>query len=134
MAIKLYKNYIFIKVKARNMTKTVKTASTPPNTGSILRSYVRKKRIYQAALARHLGKSSQTIAKYQKKASIQTKTLWELSTALQHNFFMDIAQMLPDTFSTENDIFEERDKRIAALEEEVKTLKIEKAVLLESKK
>ena len=48
------------------------------------------------------------------------------------NFFMDIAQMLPDTFSTETNIFEAKDKRIAELEEENKILRAEKAVLLES--
>ena len=116
------------------MTKSVKTATTPPNIGSILRSYVRKKRIYQAALARHLGKSAQTVALYQKQPSIQTKTLWEISRLLQHNFFMDIAQMLPDTFSTENDIFEERDKEIAHLKQQIAILQTEKAVLLESRK
>ena len=116
------------------MTKKTSTQSTPPNIGAILADHIRKNKVSQASLARALDKAPTAIIGYKKAASMQTKTLWKISRLLKHNFFMDIAQMLPDTFSTENDIFEAHNKRIAALEEEVKTLKIEKAVLLESKK
>lgn len=116
------------------MTKNTNTSANPPNTGTILANYIHKKRIPQAALARALNKTPNTIIAYKKAASIQTKTLWKISYILKRNFFMDIAQMLPDTFSTEIDIFETHNKRIAELEEENKILKAEKAVLLESKK
>lgn len=113
------------------MIKKSTQQSKAPHVGAILRSYVRNQRIYQAALARQIGKTSQSVALYQKQASIQTKNLWDICQVLKHNFFMDIAQMLPDTFSTETNIFEAKDKRIAELEEENKILRAEKAVLLE---
>ena len=116
------------------MTKKTSTQNTPPNIGAILANYISENKISQAALARALNKAPTAIIGYKKAASMQTKTLWKISRLLKHNFFMDIAQMLPDTFSTEKDIFATHNKRIAELEEEVKTLKIEKAVLLESRK
>ncbi len=116
------------------MTKKTNTTANPPNIGTILASHIRKNKISQASLARAMSKTPTAIIGYKKAASMQTKTLWKISRLLKHNFFMDIAQMLPDTFSTETDIFETHNKRIAELEEEVKTLKIEKAVLLESRK
>lgn len=116
------------------MAKTTNTANKIPNTGEILSNYIAKKRISQAALARALGIKPTSVINYKKGNSIQTKQLWKISRLLKHNFFMDIAQMLPETFSTEIDIFETHNKRIAALEEENKILKAEKAVLLESRK
>ena len=116
------------------MTNKTSQATTKIHIGSILSSYINKKRIAQAAIARALGVKSSTLAYYLKQPSIQSKTLLEISKILKYNFFMDIAQMLPDTYRTGTDIFEERDKRIAELEEENKILKAEKAVLLKSKK
>ena len=120
--------------KLSTMTNKTSKATTKVQTGSILSSYINKKRIAQAAIARALGVKSSTLAYYLKQTSIQTNTLLEISHILKRNFFMDIAQMLPDTYGSESDIFETHSKRIAALEEENKILKAEKAVLLESKK
>ena len=116
------------------MTNKTSQATTKIHIGSILSSYINKKRIAQAAIARALGVRSSTLAYYLKQPSIQSKTLLDISYILKHNFFMDIAQMLPHTFSTEIDIFEAHNRRIAELEEENKILKAEKAILLESKK
>ena len=113
------------------MTKKTSTPSTAPHLGSILASHIAKNKVSQASLARALSIAPTAIIGYKKATSMQTKTLWRISRLLKHNFFMDIAQMLPDTFSTETNIFEAKDKRIAELEEENKILRAEKAVLLE---
>ena len=118
--------------KLSTMTKKTSKITKKVHTGNILSSYIRKKRIAQAAIARALGVKSSTLAYYLKQTSIQTKTLLEISHILKYNFFMDIAQMLPDTYHTETDIFEEHDKEIAHLNQQIEILKAEKAVLLKS--
>ena len=116
------------------MAKKIKKPSTSPSTGSILTSYIKKKRISQASLSRALEIQDSTLVYYLKQQSIQTKTLWELSRILKHNFFMDIAQLQPDTYSVEVNIFESRDKEIAELKHRIEILEAEKAILLEVKK
>jgi hypothetical protein len=101
------------------------------NTGELIKTYFEQKRIRRAALARLMGKSLKAVLQHEKNSTIQTRILWDLSVALKHNFFMDIAQMLPNDFSTNDAIFEEKNNRIAELEQEVAILKKEKELLLE---
>ena len=100
------------------------------HTGTLLRTYFENKRTRKAVLARLLGVTNSAIIGYQKKESVQTKTLLALSTILKHNFFMDIALMLPPEYSTTKNVFEEKNNEIEALKEEVKKLTIERDVLL----
>ena len=101
------------------------------NTGALLKTYIDLKRIRRAALARILGKSLKSVMDYEKKDSIQTRTLWEICAVLKHNFFMDIALQLPKEFTCGTDIFEEKNQQIAALEKEVEQLKRDKEMLIE---
>lgn len=100
------------------------------NVGQMLTAHFKKHRIRLAALARLMQIDLSNFMLYQKKESIQTKRLLEISQHLKHNFFMDIAVMLPPTFTTTKNPTEDKDLRIAQLEEEVKLLKNENAVLL----
>ena len=101
-----------------------------PNTGKMLTEYFEKKRIYKAPLGRKLNLSINSILGYQKNSTIQTAILWDLSTALSHNFFMDLAVLMPKEFTTEVDLFLEKDEKIAQLEHEILILKTEKEILL----
>lgn len=97
----------------------------------LLGEYFSKKRIRKAALARKMNKNQNYIMHLQKRPSIQTQSLWELSHALEHNFFQDVALMLPGSYTTslpENDV---KDNTITQLQEEIKILKAEKEVLLQ---
>lgn len=97
----------------------------------MLTAYFTKNRTRKAALARKLNKDTSFISKLQKRPSIQSQSLWDLSHALEYNFFQDIAHLLPSSYATtlpENDA---KDKTIAALQEEIKILKAEKEVLLQ---
>ena len=98
--------------------------------GAMLKQYLTKKRIYKAALARALGVSDTQILAYQKRPSLQLGIVLQLSTILKHNFFLDIAATLPDTFTTDAPVDDTKDKRIAELEQEVMILKAQKEVLL----
>ena len=116
------------------MTKKATKVSNSPNVGTIIGSYINKKRIAQAAIARAIDIDPTTLAYYTKQPSIQSKTLWALSTVLKHNFFMDIALQLPDSFSTTINIYEAKDQEIESLKRRIEILEAEKAILLESRR
>jgi hypothetical protein len=101
------------------------------NTGELLKAYFDQKRIRKAALSRLMGKKLKALLQYEKNTTIQTRILWDLSAALQHNFFMDIAMMLPNDYSTNDDLFKEKNDRIKELEHQVELLTKEKELLLE---
>ena len=101
------------------------------NTGELLKTYFDVKRIRRAALARVMGRPLKSILYYEKKSDIKTSVLWELCMALHYNFFMDIAIQLPTEFACGTDIFKEKNRQIASLENEVAQLKREKEILME---
>ena len=68
-----------------------------------------------------------------KKEHLNTSRLLEISTILQHNFFMDIAMALPPTYTTTQDIFDEKNLEIEKLKKEIEKLTIERDVLLRIK-
>ncbi|WP_396188719.1 hypothetical protein [Flavobacterium sp.] len=101
------------------------------NVGQLLTTVFAARRIRKAALARAMQINAVQINKYLKKESIQTSRLLEVSMHLKHNFFMDIAQQLPEDFTTTNDIFERKNKEIAELKEALKKCSIERDLLLQ---
>lgn len=100
------------------------------NTGKLLVDYFEKHRTHKSVLAKLLGIKYNSMVEYQKNESIQTKRLLEICTHLKHNFFMDIAIMLPPEYSSTQNPYEEKDKQIAQLEEDLKLIKAERDVLL----
>ena len=101
------------------------------NVGEILTNHLETKRIRRAALARKMGILLQSLLSYQKKTSLQTDKLWELSHALEHNFFADIASQLPTSYTTTINAHAENQQKIADLELQIKELKIENKVLMD---
>jgi transcriptional regulator with XRE-family HTH domain len=114
-----------------NTQKYQTVKSTAPNTGELLKAFYKKKRIHKAALARILNRKPNTIAAFEKNASIQTSILWELCQALKHNFFADIAAQLPDSFSTSVSADTTKDERIAELELQLKLTQAKYEALVE---
>jgi|MesohylFT_1024984.scaffolds.fasta_scaffold62439_2 hypothetical protein len=101
-----------------------------PSTGKLLVSYFDRKRINRAALSRKLNLSIGSVLNYQKNDTIQSALLWDISVALNHNFFMDLAVKMPKEFTTEADLYTEKNKKIAELEQEILILKVERDLLL----
>lgn len=99
--------------------------------GKMLRSYLKKHRIYKSVLARMVNRHPQTLQGMLKKPSFQTAILWELSVALQHNFFADMAVALGIADGFENPLqtrVTELEKQNSDLQLQIKTL--EKAIEL----
>ncbi|MAL61187.1 MAG: hypothetical protein CMC14_14195 [Flavobacteriaceae bacterium] len=103
-----------------------------PHIGKLFRDYVEENRIYQSVLAKILGKTQSVLLRYRFRKSLQCYLLWELSVGLKHNFFMDVASQLPDTYSTSApDVTLPYKERIAALEKELETVTRERDLLKE---
>ena len=100
-----------------------------PNVGLIIAGFFKEKRIYRSSLARKLGIQLHTVLNYEKRTTMQMATLWKLSVALKHNFFLDIAHQLPKEFSTYAPIDTTLPDRVAALEKENELLKAQLEIL-----
>lgn len=64
------------------------------NTGSMILKVRQEKRVTHAVLARRIKRAQSTVKRLLNGSSIQTYLVWELSVALKHNFFTDLAQQL----------------------------------------
>lgn len=62
--------------------------------GQMVRSKQQQRRVTHAVLARRLSRDQSAIKRILYNSSIQTYLVWELSVALKHNFFTDLAQQL----------------------------------------
>ena len=115
------------------MPKSTKTTSSPAevNSGTLIAAYLKKHRIYKAALARMLHRSPTTIYDFMKRSSIQTEILWELSLALKHNFFAEIAALLPADFTPENAALAAKNLEIEQLQQKLERVQSEKELLMQ---
>lgn len=64
------------------------------DTGSMLRKVQQNKRVTYAVLGRRAERAQSTIKRFMTGTTIQCSVLWDLSVALNHNFFSDLAQQL----------------------------------------
>ena len=87
--------------------------------GHLFKSFIKSRKISKASLARKISRDDSTILYYQKHASVQIAIVWQLSHALKHNFFADIAAQLPSTYTSNVSIDNSKDLRIAQLENEL---------------
>jgi transcriptional regulator with XRE-family HTH domain len=114
------------------MIRKPKAPDTGIHIGEIIRQYLKSNKISSAALARKLNVGDGTVLSYQKSSGGNNATLIILCHALKHNFFADIAALLPKAYSTTAPIDDINIKKIAQLEQEITILKAEKAVLLQA--
>ncbi|NJM80714.1 MAG: hypothetical protein HC854_15895 [Flavobacterium sp.] len=96
------------------------------DTGKLLSDIISKNKINKSELGKAINRDGVSILKYTQNESIQTGILIELCYALEHNFFQDIANQLPNTFTGN----EHKNEELEALKEEIKVLKIQNEVLM----
>jgi transcriptional regulator with XRE-family HTH domain len=94
--------------------------------GNMLKDLFKKRRIHKSALARKLNRAPDTIYRYQKQSTIQIAIMWELSEALKHNFFRDIAALLPADYASNAPQETSQAEQIEALSKQVMLLTAER--------
>ena len=108
---------------------TQKMATNTPSVGNLLANYIEKNRIYKSSLARKMNRSDSTILQFTKQQSVQSSILWEISHALKHNFFADLAAQLPADYTTDAPQDTIKDETIAQLKRRIEILEAQVEVL-----
>jgi len=100
-----------------------------PSIGVMIESYLTEKRIHKAVLARELSVSFQQLIRIRKQNNMQVSRLWQFSHILKHNFIADIAAQLPSGYTGAlQDALAEKDKQIAALQNELAAMAKERDI------
>lgn len=104
----------------------------PPETnglhvGRLVKEVLERKRVTHAAIARATHRHQSNIGTLIKKPSTQVYVLWELSLALKHNLFRDIAAQLDA--ATEGKL-QEGVETVESLRSELEALRQERDILL----
>jgi rRNA maturation protein Rpf1 len=99
-----------------------------PHFGNWLKAYIKENKIHNDKLAKKLNRKLSTLNGYKKRKSVQSAIVWELSMALEHNIFAELAAQLPQNFSQPDDI---NSKAIEELKVQVAQLTNERNLLKE---
>jgi hypothetical protein len=97
------------------------------HTGQLMRQVLHTKRVTQAALSRATYRPPSNISKLLNEPSTQAYILWEMSQALGHNLFADLAAQLD---AATNGRLQEGTVTIESLQKELQTLREERDVLM----
>lgn len=110
---------------------TTPSELSPPNMGKLLKQVMDKRRISSASLARQMNKNRSGVYKYDKRASLQLRVVWQLCRVLKHNFFADLAARLPTDYATNLPPGASAMDQIAKLQAENRDLKLQLDLLKE---
>lgn len=104
-----------------------------PHVGSMVKAQLKLKHLTKADVARKMEIARNGVLEYIRNPSLQVGILWHLSKIIGHNFFEDLAALLPPNNIDENghqpkqseaDVqLAEKDQRILELEMELKVYK-----------
>ena len=101
------------------------------NMGELLNFHMESRFIRSQQLAKLLGKTGQTITAYRTTSVMRSDMIAEISYALKHNFFQDIANLLPVEFTVNTELNSNNQRYVNQLEEENKVLKIQNELLIQ---
>ena len=76
--------------------------NTLPHMGELIKKRIIEKKISFSEVARRMKVSQPTISNYFHQSSLQTKVLFNISIAIEHNLFADIMQYLPQNIQNAN--------------------------------
>jgi len=98
--------------------------------GSMLKAYIEQNNLMRTDVARKLNTPNTAIYAYEKRASLKTENVLRLCNALRYNFFMDIANSLPQDFgqsatlaAPKDDLIKQQAAEILKLKSDIELLK-----------
>jgi hypothetical protein len=97
----------------------------------MIHQYIENNKIVRTIAARKMGLPNTVFYAYEKRASLQASNLLRICHAFQYNFFMDIANALPESYAFDNTPKNSKDFIIAEQAEEIKRLKLENELMKE---
>jgi len=100
-----------------------------PHMGDFIKNKIQQSPYTKAELSRKMNISQPTMNSYFFQETLQTRTIWKLSQALQYNLFTDLSNMLPQELQeTNRTSFQDT---ILAQQQEIADLKKEIAIYKE---
>lgn len=99
--------------------------------GSMIRDYIEKNNLSRTRIALKMGLPNTVFYAYEKRASLQASNLLRLCENFQYNFFMDIANRLPESYVFDKTLRTSKDFIIAEQEAEITKLKLENQLMKE---
>jgi hypothetical protein len=115
---------------------TTDNGKPAPHIGHTLKTFLDSRGRSGIYLAKKLGINTTCVYLYYKRPTMQVAQLWKISQELGHNFFKDIADGLPDNFTTnvkpatgKDDMLCAKDEQIASLQKEMERLVMERDIL-----
>ena len=99
--------------------------------GSMIKAFIEKNNVMRTTVARKMGLPNTVFYAYEKRASLQSSNLMRICEAFQYNFFMDVANALPESYGFDASLGNSKDFIIAEQEAEIKRLKLENDLMKE---
>lgn len=92
--------------------------------GTFIKNKIDDKNISYAEVARRLNVTQPTINGYFYQNTLQTKTIWKLSHAINNNLFTDLTKLLPTELQNTNktafhDMIDSQQQEISDLKKEI---------------
>ncbi|WP_432671656.1 hypothetical protein [Flavobacterium sp. SM2513] len=109
----------------------MKTEQKKIDMGELLSFYMESRFVRGEQLANLLGRTGQTISKYRTTSVMRSDMIAEISYALKHNFFQDMANLLPAEFTVNTELNSNNQRYMDQLQEENKVLKIQNELLIQ---
>lgn len=97
-----------------------------PNIGKVLADYLKKHSINRSKLSKQLSVPAPSVARYMEKETLQFKTIWNISIALNHNFIAEMGEKLPIEHITARETALQN--QVETLQKELEKLNIELSV------
>ncbi len=97
--------------------------NTLPHMGSLIKQRILEKKLTFAEVCRRINIKQPVMNGYFEQPSLQTKIIWKISIAIEHNLFADLIEKLPPAIQNANNTSFQQ--TIKLQEEEIKDLKKE---------
>lgn len=94
-----------------------------PHMGQMIESALPFHGLTRSQLARRLGNTSQAVSAIIGQPTLQAAKLWEVCLAMEHDFFADLSDRLPDHIKPSPENAAQR--HIASLEQQIRDLQKE---------
>ena len=104
----------------------VQASGNYPHIGKMLAAYFANISLNRAKLSRQLKLADSSVLRYLQRDSMQFKTLWNISIALNHNFIAEMGEKLPVDYVTTRE--KELQEQVETLQKELEKLNIELGV------
>lgn len=93
--------------------------------GAMIRAFIIKNNVSRTNTARKMGLPNTVFYAYENRASLHTSNLMRICDAFQYNFFMDVANALPESYAFDKTLRTSKDFIIEEQKAEIMKLKFE---------